>query len=164
MRMVLTLKQREPRRKVLLWARTRAGSRRADVRIVDISKGGLCLSGSNTHRHGDYVELQRGCHTIIARVVWSHAQTFRLIAQDRIPVDALISDPDRAGAFVRPAADARSTIRHLENENRSRFVASAIQAGAVALIGACAALLAVSLIHDAFARPMHAIAFALDGR
>lgn len=144
-------------------ARLRHGSRWDDIRILDISTGGLCLRSADAPRRGAYVELHRGCHRIIARVVWSQDETFGVSAQDPIQVEAFISDPDRAVAVDRPAADRRSIQRYTDQQDRSRFAGRAMQAGAFALGGACAALLAVSLIHDAFARPMRSIAVALDG-
>lgn len=157
------MKPREQRRKVMVSARMRHGSRWEDIRILDISTGGLCLRGDNAPRRGAYVELHRGCHRIIARVVWSHDEKFGVFAQDRIPVDALINNPERAVAVDWPAADRRSAPRHANQHDRSRFASRALQAGAFALGGACAALLTVSLVHDALARPMHSISAALDG-
>ena len=159
----LQMTPREPRRKVMLSARMREGSRWDDLRILDISTGGLCLSADNTPQRGAYVELRRGSHQIIARVVWSDDEKFGVIAQDQIQVEALINDPQRAVTLDSPTADRRSVPRHDEQHDHSRFASRAIQASAFALGGACAALLTVSLVHDALARPIHSISAALEG-
>lgn len=154
---------REPRQKVLIWARMRNGSQREDVRIVDLSGGGLCLFGANSLRRGEYVELSRGCHSIVGRVVWSDCQKLGLVAQEKIPLEALVNYPDRLVELQRDAVNARATLPHVKLQDGSRFIARAIQTSALALAGACAALLIGSLVQAAFARPMHSIAVALDG-
>lgn len=138
----------------------RNGSQREDVRIVDLSGGGLCLLGANSHRRGEYVELNRGNHSIVGRVVWATSQKLGLVAQDKIPIEALISDPNCL-IELSPAALSAVTMRNVKLQDSSRFVALAIQTSALAFAGGCAALLAVSLVQDAFARPMHSIAAAL---
>jgi hypothetical protein len=140
-----------------------SGSQRGDVRIVDLSDGGLCLVGANSHRRGEYVELSRGCHSIVGRVVWSDCKKLGLVAQDKIPLEALVNDPDRLVQPQRGAVIARATLRHVKLQDNGHFVARTIQRSVLGLASACAALLILSLVQDAFARPMHSIAAALNG-
>lgn len=158
------MKPREPRRKVMVEARMNHGSRWEDIRILDVSTGGLCLRGDNAPQRGAYVELHRGCHRIIARVVWSHDETFGVVAQDRVPVEALIKNSKVAVAVDWSAVDRRSVPRHADVHDRSRFASRALQAGTFVVGGACAALLTVSLAYEALAGPMHSISAALDGQ
>ena len=134
-----------------------------DVRIVDISARGVCLIGANSHRRGEYVELNRGRHSIVGRVVWSNYHKLGLVAQDKIPLEALVNDPDRRIELPRAALIARTTLRYVPLQASSRMVALTIQTSALAFAGGCAALLIGRLVQDAFARSMHSVAAALIG-
>jgi hypothetical protein len=143
----------------------RHGARWDDIRIVDVSSRGLCLQGSPPPR-GTYVELCRGSHRIVARVVWSSQHRFGVQAQDRVPVDALVGNPDEAvekTATTSAPVERRATPRHAERADRSRFLARSLQFTALALFATTAATSLHSLVSSALAAPMVAIGASLAG-
>jgi len=81
----------------------RVGSAWNDVSIVDISSRGLALHAADPPPRGSYLEVRRGRHVIVARVVWAQQQKLGLRRQDPLAIDAIISEPD--GAKARAVAD-----------------------------------------------------------
>src|SRR5690349_16447421 len=111
------MKQREPRRNVLIRARMRNGPSWADVNIRNISSRGLMVQAASSPPRGSYVELRRGRHAIVARVAWSNGRRFGVQTQDRLDVDAIVAEPDQSSSDFRkakaadPAFERRATPR-----------------------------------------------------
>lgn len=149
------MKPREERRNVLIPARLKLECGWHDARIINISSRGMMLQTSVPPSRGTYVELHRGPHLVIARVVWANQNRFGIRAQDRLPVDAIISPSQAAQAVpVSGAASGnspqverrrrpRSTAEmHELSRQRSRAFEFACQlaiAGSAVLLAACAA-------------------------
>jgi hypothetical protein len=55
---------------VLIEARLRQDRGWTDARILNISRRGLMVRSPAAPLHGTYVEVSRGTHRIVARVVW----------------------------------------------------------------------------------------------
>ena len=79
-------------------ARLRNGAAWADACILNISSRGLLVHSPRGVPQGGIVELRRGEHVIVARVVWRDGTRVGLRADDRLPVDEIIS-LDGAAAF-----------------------------------------------------------------
>jgi hypothetical protein len=139
----------------------RHGTAWDDISILDISSRGMCLRGRQVPPRGAYVELRRGRHKIVARVVWAIDQKFGVVAQDLIVIDAVISDPDRAPTNP-PAVERRANPRLETRADRSRFVARALQCTVFALIGVASALVAAGLVGDVLGTPLLAVSQALS--
>ena len=91
------MRQREPRRKVLIKARMRLNGAWGDVRIQNISSRGLLIQAPHAPEHGTYLEIYRVRYVIVARVAWADGRNFGVQTQDRLDVDGIISEPDTSG-------------------------------------------------------------------
>ena len=158
------MKAREPRRKVMLKARMRLGAAWRDACILDLSTRGLMIQASEPVRGGSYIEIRRGRHVIIARVMWTQDRRCGLLTQDPLPTDAIIAEPDRSrdGGVV-PPVERRAVPRPTERpEDASRHRGRAFEFAGVVFAGLCAASVAYTAVGEALARPMAAISAAID--
>lgn len=152
------MKTREPRQKVLIRARMKSAEGWHDACIVDLSRRGAGLQAASAPQRGSYVEIRRGDHVLVARVVWSRRHRFGVSTQDEIAVDSVVAD--RAAPRPRPLApglakDRRRTPRspHEQAEHNrlwSRRVQFAVAAGA----GILAALAIGDGVRQALAEPL----------
>jgi len=159
---------REPRHNVVINSSLRHSGAWQDVRILDISSRGLGLHASSPPGCGSYVEVRRGPHIIIARVVWVKGNRFGVFAQDAVPIHSVISKAKSSGGSLgqRTASDAiferRAGARSRERQHeRSRTVARAMEFAFVATLGASAAFLGFDLVKQAVARPLAVVQIAL---
>jgi len=163
------MKPREPRKKVMIKARMRVGTAWRDACILDMSTRGLMIQASEPPPGGSYLELRRGRHVIIARVVWSRDRRAGLRAQDPLPTEAIISEPDQSAApstaggverRAEPLARVRPVAQHEQNRWRSR----AWEFASLVLVGGVLATFAFDAVASALERPMTAVEGALEGR
>lgn len=82
---------RELRRRVVLPARLRAGAQWTDACILNISSRGLMIQSGRAGPKGSLVELRRGDHVIVARIVWREGARAGLQVEDRLPVEEIMS-------------------------------------------------------------------------
>jgi hypothetical protein len=160
------MKAREPRQKVMLKARMRIGAAWRDACILDLSSRGLMIQASEPLPGGSYLELRRGRHIIIARVMWSNGRRAGLRAQDALPYDAIIAEPDQSGAAQTPPIERRAALapppRGFEHE-RSRLRSRAFEFTLVILFGGACGTFAYGAVSKALARPLLAVESALAG-
>lgn len=168
-RSVPPLKPREPRRKVMIKARMRIGAAWQDVCILNVSSRGLLCQAGSPPARGTYVEICRGRHLIVARVVWNEGRRSGLRTQDCLPIDDVVSEPDGSGARVAHAAQVNSFVERRasprntgERHADSRIASRLIEFTAVAVFGVSAAYGAATLLQAALA-PVTSAADALDG-
>ena len=158
---------REPRQNVVINSRLRYGAAWQEARILNISARGLGLHASTPPGCGSYVEVRRGRHIIIARVVWVKGNRFGVRTQDAVPIDSVINHAKSCGSSEqRSASDAmierRAAARSRECQHEgSRTVARAMEFASVAMLGASAAFLGFGLVKQAIARPLAAVQIAL---
>jgi hypothetical protein len=132
----------------------------------------MLLECPEAPRRGTYVEVCRGRHRLVARVVWNRKDQVGLIAQDRLPVDSIICEASDSKAATstedRGAEERRSADRVRESQAqefaRSRFAARGFQFVAVAAFGASAAVGAYATVRQTLACPMSSVAAALSGK
>ena len=155
---------RELRRRVLLPARMRMDSSWCDACILNISSRGLMIHVGGGAPNGDTVELRRGHHVIVARVVWRDGSRAGLHSDDRLPVEEILSlsqapalQLTAAGAFV----DRRKQPRR-EHEH-SRWRARWLEFASVTVVGAGLAATVFSIVESALSKPMDAVRVALGG-
>src|SRR4029078_1604392 len=86
-------------------ARMRMDSSWCDACILNISSRGLMIHVGRGAPNGDTVELRRGHHVIVARVVWRDGSRAGLHSDDRLPVEEILS-LSQAPALQLTAADA----------------------------------------------------------
>ena len=157
-------KPREVRRRVLVPARMKQGVTWTDVCIRNMSSRGLHLQVSSPPKPGTYVELRRGDHVIVARVIWSREQECGAQTQDLLPIDQIIqnrastsSPVSSVGPVDRRAMPRTTTQAH----ELSRQLSSGIQFGFIVLIGLSLAGAAVAAVKEALAVPMAVVAAKL---
>lgn len=87
----------------------RVGAAWRNASLLDLSSRGLMIQASEPPPDGAYLELRRGRHIIVARVIWSRDRRCGLRAQDELPIDAIIAEPDRsAGPLIVPGCERRA--------------------------------------------------------
>ena len=156
------MKPRDPRHKVLIDARLRQDCGWSDARILNISRRGLLVRSGNAPARGAYVEICRGTHRIVARVVWVSHDRFGLSAQDAITIDAVVKG--EAAPLPVPANDRRRQPRQptiAEREERSRNASRRIEFAAAIVLAGAVACLAFDAVRGALSKPLSLVAAAL---
>jgi len=147
----------------MIEARLRQDCGWADARILNISRRGLLVRSAKAPAHGAYVEICRGAHRIVARVVWVSHDRFGLRSQDAIAVDAIVSGDD--APLPSPANDRRAFPRRLASEERaegSRRWSRRLEFGAVGLFACTAAFFAFDTVRDTLSRPLSLVETTLS--
>jgi hypothetical protein len=167
------MKPREPRRKVLIKARMRLGGAWRDVCIRNISSRGLLLQAASAPSRGTYVELFRGRHLIVARVVWTSEEQFGVHTQDRLNVDAIVTEPDLSAVeFTKavagdPGFERRSRPRPpspAELAERSRLLSRTLEFGCLAAFCISAGMLLFGTVERTLTDPLEIVSAQLGGR
>ncbi len=145
----------------MLPARIRTSSGWGDACILNVSSRGLMIHSNRPAPRDGQVELRHAGHVIAARVMWRNGSRLGLAAEDRLPVEDIVTLGGSTGAEVIPAGPPRE--RRSERINsESRVHSRALQFTSMALIGAALSLTAAGLMTEAFARPIARVAAALD--
>lgn len=158
------IKPREERRRVVLPVRIRVGSGWDDACILDISSGGMMIRARAPVARGSYVELRKGDHAIVARVVWQDERKLGLCTQDRLEVEQILSGkPATAVQLVSTklrGSERRSVPRsHEASRSRGRL----FEFAAISALAASVAGFAYGIVHDVLAGPLQAVQAALGG-
>lgn len=155
---------RELRRRVVLPARVRNGAAWSDACILNVSSRGMLIQSSRASSPGTQIELHRGHHVIVARVVWREGARVGLQVDDPLPVEDILSISQAPGlqltAAPAAAAERRKKPRDLE---ASRQQSRAMEFAAVAFIGAALSAGIYTMVEAAFAQPLIAVEAALGG-
>lgn len=117
------MKPREPRSTVILATRLRHGDAWCDACILNVSSRGLLLHASAPPERGVFVEVRRGAHVVVGRVIWSKDGRFGLQTQDRLSVTTLVKGQrpgSPGGAAVFEQKDRRRRPRSKTDSNASR--------------------------------------------
>jgi hypothetical protein len=163
------LKLREPRQKVMIKARMRDGACWNDALILNMSRRGLMVRSDRSPGRGAFLEIRRGAHVIVARVIWSGADRFGVQTQDPVPTNELVADSAAPAAGRGKAesgchdrrANRRSAREHHES---SRQWGRGAEFAAMALAWGLAAVLIASIIGELVAKPIEAAQQALAAR
>ena len=148
----------------------RMGAVWRDASILDLSSRGLMIQAGEPLPGGSYVELRRGRHLIVARVIWSDDRRSGLRTQDVLPTDAIIAEPENcAGKPFTPQHDRRvdgdrDRAKRAVAHDQSRLRGRAFEFAAVALIGAVCGSIAYRTVGDMLSRPLDAVEIALAGK
>lgn len=160
------MKAREPRHKVLVRARMHAGGGWHDTCILNVSSRGLLLQAAAPPAKGTYLEIRRGPHVIMARVVWTKSHRFGVKTQDVVRLDAITGEAGQAAKS--PVAewsnDRRSGARPmLPAHDHSRQHGRLIEYGFAAALAAAGAGLVASEVGSVLGAPIRNVEIALDG-
>lgn len=164
------LRAREPRRKVLIKARMQAGSKWADVCLLNMSSRGLLMHSFAAPPENTYIEVRRGPYVIVARVVWSKDHRFGVRTQDPLPVEALITEHDGSeGTDAAPGSVLSRERRTVSREHsltnkhqRSRLLGRSLEFCSVTAAGISFALIGASMVQAAISDPLSVVTTALE--
>lgn len=158
---------RELRRRVLLPARMRTGAQWSDACILNISSRGLMIQSARAGPEGSIVELRRGDHMIVGRIVWRDGSRVGLQSESRVPVEEIMSlSGSQALQLVASEGaliERRRTRRPADPASDSRLQGRALEFAAVLAIAVALAIGAWSTAQQAFAKPMERASAALGG-
>lgn len=160
-----SLKSREPRISVVVPARMRFGAHWSDACILNVSSRGLLIHAPQLPQRGSYVELRRGDQVIIGRVMWAKGARAGLRAQDRVPVEAIVTSKGSQALRLtaqngRPVERRRSARTH----ERSRLRGRIFEFASIVAIGAILSVGLVSIVSRAVAEPLSQVRTALAGQ
>lgn len=117
---------------------------------------------------GSYVEITRGHHLIVARVVWVRDHRFGVFTQDEIPVEAVIGVPDTSGSSSCKHRDTglrlerMTTARSLERRYAaSKSLGNAMEFTLIGMLAASAAMIGYGLVKQAVVSPLAGVQSAL---
>ncbi len=126
----------------------------------------MLLQAASPPQRGSYVEVGRGRHLIVARVMWTRQHRVGVHTQDLLPIDSIIAEPGEAGVEIAPSvapAERRAAPRPAEVRHaHSRLQARAVEFACIGAIGIAACMLAFGAVEGLFARPLHAVEAALN--
>jgi hypothetical protein len=161
----MALRLREPRRKVLIKARMRVGASWSDACILDLSSRGMLVQSRSIPQRGNYLEIRRGRHVVVARVVWSLDQRFGVQTQEPVCADDLLRETDNSSIGAQPfsaTVERRSTNRPTAaHHEASRRRGRTYEFGSLILFGVAAAFILLATIDKLLGRPLDALETAL---
>jgi len=163
------VKPREDRQKVMIRARMLSGALWSDVCILNLSRRGVGLQCATPPVRGTYVEIRRGGHVIVGRVVWTKGHRLGLRSQDALAIETIVREPDHSskppqGAVVAGASarDRRSRPRvRLERHETSRIAARAMEFGVAVVAAVSVALMVFQSVEQTLAIPLARVAEAV---
>lgn len=143
--------------------RLRAGSSWMDACVLNVSSRGLLVRSPKPAERGSYVELRRDDQVIVARVVWRCGSRMGMRAQDKVPVEALVTARSKQSGLAigecRPVTERR---RKRRAHDRSRQSGRTMEFVSVGLIGATLCAAAFGMVAEGFARPLATVGAALS--
>lgn len=145
------VERRDPRHKVLIRVKMRAGGFPIDVCIRDVSRKGVCVVTATPPPRGTVVELTGAAFPIVGRVVWSTELRFGLEVGGRIDVSAILAQQapaPRVDELVPGPAYARPVRTIAERSEASRQASSTMQYAFFCLMAAAGAM---TVAHTAYA-------------
>jgi hypothetical protein len=152
---------RELRRRVGVPARLRHGASWSDTCILNLSSRGLMIHTSQQVSPGTAVEIRRGDHVIVARVVWRSGGRAGLQAEERVPVAEIMTvGQSIALQLTAGGGDRRGYSRP---EDRSRAQGRMVEFAGAGVVALSLAVAALSMVEQAFARPIAMVTAALGG-
>jgi hypothetical protein len=157
---------RELRRRVVLPARLRTGRQWSDTCILNISSRGLMIHSGRPLSQGNSVELRRGEHVIVARVVWRDGARVGLHSDERLPVEEILSF-SAAQTLRLVAADGAVIERRKQPRPASdaaRLRGRTLQFAGTVVIAASLAISVWIMAERAFARPLGLVVNALGAQ
>jgi hypothetical protein len=144
---------------VVVSARLRHGTSWTDACILNISSRGLMIHTGRPIARGHEVELRRGAHVIVARVVWRDGARAGLQAEQRVPVEEIMTLGKSPSLQLTAVSGERR--RNPRIEDRSRLRGRTIEFAGVVIIAVSLAGAGLTMVQQAFARPLAVVEAAL---
>jgi hypothetical protein len=145
-------KPREPRQKVVLPARMRAGAGQMEVCIRDISSRGMLVQAGVPPPRGTYVEIVRPGYSVTGRVVWVKQHKFGIQSRDRISIPAVLErrSVPRPGGGTAPFDQSGGPMRALPRADPAEQAARARARSALVQYAALGGAITVGALLLAF--------------
>lgn len=163
-----TLHPREDRKSVRIGVRVRTDAGWTDATIQNVSNRGLMLHSLRPLRRNDFIEVARGRHRIVGRVVWSQGAGCGLRTQDQIDIAGLLGNPGASSATPERRQKARvaaspAPVRSIEERARaSRALGQSFERLMVLVVGAAVSMFAAGSAYEALASPLKQVEAALS--
>ena len=155
-------KSRELRRRVLLPARLRTPSGWADACILNVSSRGMLIhAGKGLADQGSVVELRHQELAIVARVVWRDGARVGLSADDRVPVEEIMSLSQSPALQLTAAAPAAERRKQPRTDDDSRIRGRALEFAAAVVVAVIMSGGLFVMVEEALARPIAYVEAAL---
>ncbi len=108
---------------------------------------------------GTEVEIRRGDHIIVARVVWRDGGRAGLKSEDRVPVEQIVTLGQSPALQLTAASGERRKRPRIEEQGR--IAGRSIELAGVVLIALALAGAGQSMMQSALARPLSVVSAAL---
>ena len=141
-------------------ARLRVDDGWADATILNLSNRGLMLRAPVTLARGHVIELRRGTHVLVARVMWSDGHRCGAQAQGVIPVADLVLDKSAKRGIFHPI-ERRTASRDGRVGERSRQSGRKMEFFFAGVGVACAAFLLADMVFGTVSTPLAQVEAAL---
>jgi hypothetical protein len=137
----------------------RHGASWSDACILNISSRGLMIHTGRPLSRGTEVEIRRGDHIIIARVVWRDGGRAGLKSDDRVPIEQIVTLGQSPALQLTAAGGERR--KRPRTGSDSRMVGRSIELAGTLLVALALAGAGQRMIQSAFARPLSAVSARL---
>lgn len=138
-----------------------------DVCILNLSVHGIGIQTAEAPARGTYVEICRGSHAIVARVVWTKGHRAGLRLQDAILIQAIVNDNATAAPSPRVVAGRGVERRRVsrtaqQRHDRSRLVGRTIEFACLSLFAGALAVTGFAAVEQVLAQPLSRISAVLS--
>lgn len=155
--------RREPRHKLLMRARMRAGVSDADVCILDVSLRGALIQTFSPPPRGTFVEVHRDRFSFTGQVKWSKNRRCGIATRERIDLHALIG-PSSGGDTSLPKYRAAKFKRKPEEQLvRSLTISRLLQFSAAGAVAVASAVIIGQVVYELLSNVAHTVALELTG-
>jgi hypothetical protein len=151
----------------MIGARLRHERGWSDARILNLSSRGMLVRSSPAPARGAYVEICKGSHRIVARVVWAEQDRFGAQAQDTISVGAIAAGEDPPPVAASGNGDRRRRPRQegpADRHDRSRQASRRMEFACVTLFAFTAAFFAFDTVKETLAKPLGLVEATLGAK
>lgn len=157
--------RREPRHKLLMRARMRAGVSDVDVCILDVSLRGALIQAFSPPPRGTFVEVHRDGFSFTGQVKWSKNRRCGIATRDRIDLHALVGPSSGGDASLSKsrAAKFKQERRPEEQLARSYTISRLLQFSATGAVAVAAAVIIGQVAYELLSNVAHAVASELGG-
>lgn len=139
----------------------RIGMQWSDACILNVSSRGALIHSSRPITQGCLIELRHAEHVIIGRVIWREGAKAGLQAEERVPVEQILSLANSPALRLSAAPPGAERRRQPRTHEQSRSQSRALEFASVAIIGLALASAVFALVGEAFARPLARVSAAL---
>ena len=156
-------KPRELRRRVVVPARLRDGRSWTDTCILNVSSRGLMIQTSRPLVEGSDVEVRCGEHVIRARVMWRDGARTGLRSQQLVPMDEIMTIGQATALQLTAAGSPSDRRRDDRGADENRLRGRAYEFAGTIIIATVLAAATLSIVGEAFARPVAIVTSVLGG-